>query len=111
MKKLLIPEKDGKRLIIIKNIVYCEAEGKYSRIVIDGCGEKIICKCLRELESILSYENFCRTHRKYLINLYFFEKIYTNGTCFVELKNNLQIPVSFRRKKQVINCIDNFFGV
>ncbi|MCD4683121.1 MAG: LytTR family transcriptional regulator [Bacteroidales bacterium] len=110
MKKILVPEKDGKRLIDFNDIVYCEAQGKYSKMLINGSGKTIVCKSLGELEAILSQDCFCRIHRKYLVNLNFLEKVSTNGKYIIELKSDIHIPIAFRRKKQVLKCIEYFFG-
>ena len=109
MKKILIPYKNGKKIFYEKDVIYCEANGKYSRFHIDGFGEIMICKCLKELEPKLSGNNFCRIHRKFLVNINFLKDFTVNGKCVVILEGNIKLPVSIREKTKVKRFIEEYF--
>lgn len=99
-----------KKVIRTDDIMMCEADGKYSKIITAGGKEWMISQHLGELESQLSDRLFCRVHRKYLINLNYLTEIETNGGCRITLTNNICIPVSHRRRKKVMDTLNRFFN-
>ncbi len=105
MAKILLPFKNGKKAISIDDVVFCEADGKYSTIHLSSGKNVLVCKSLGELEEILSKNIFCRSHRKYLINLNYLEEISSGRNCNISLRNNVKLPVAVRRKKQIIDFI------
>lgn len=110
MKKVLIPGMNGKKVINPNEIIYIEADGKYSKVFLVGSSDYLTSKCLKELKTIFDQEYFCRIHRKYLINLQYLEEFSINGEGVVKLKKGIKLPIAYRRKKEVNNCILNFFS-
>ena len=109
MKKLLLPDKNGKKTVYKDEVIFCEADGKYSKIYVSGFGEIIVCKCLSELEAIFSCDSFCRIYHKYLVNINFLKKFSVNGKCIVILEGNITLPVSVRKKSKVKRFIMEYF--
>lgn len=110
MNKILVSDSTGKKVINTHKIIYFEADGKYSRLFMTRSKHYLISKCLKELEIFLNTGFFCRIHRKYLINLNYLEEFTTNSESNVILKKGIKLPVAFRRKRKVNDCIKNFFN-
>ena len=109
MKKLLLPDKNGKKTIYKDEVIFCEADGKYTKIYVSGIGKIVVCKCLKELENVISCESFCRIHHKYLVNINFLKSFAVNSKCAIILEGNITLPVSVRKRSKVKRCIKEYF--
>lgn len=78
-------------------IVYCESDGSYSRIITENNGVVYVSKKLKYLEDMLPSELFFRIHNSYLINL---QKVsvYEKTTSKVVLSSGISLPVSRLKK-------------
>lgn len=107
LKKIIIPRQDGVEMILIEDIIYCEAAENYSHIMRKGDKHKfIISKNLGDLSKLLpSY--FYRAHKSYIVNLHNavrYVKIAKGGhLCMVD---GTVIPVARRRKDQLMQLIN-----
>ncbi len=110
MDKILISDYNGKKVINPHKIIYFEADGKYSKLYMTKSRRYMVSKCLKELHVLFNFGFFCRIHRKYLINLNYLSEFSTNGNSFVILKKGIELPIAYRRKKEVKCFITNFFS-
>jgi len=109
MKTLFVASGKSRIAIRTDDIAFCEADGRYSRIVSARKQEYLVSKHLGELELLLPCHNFCRTHRKFIINIHFLKEIETNGASVILMNNGAQIPISFRKRKKVLDSITLFY--
>lgn len=66
LKKIALPIADGLRFVDLDNILYLEAEGAYTHVVLKDNSKILISKKLKEFETLLSdNKNFFRTHRSF----------------------------------------------
>ena len=114
--KLLIDniEEDKTSQIVIKtttkihfinliDILYCQAEGAYANIITKK--ESILAsKNLKHFEDLLSSHGFIRPHQSYLVNQLEIDFIKNNA---LVLKNNVEIPISVRKKAEIILLLDS----
>lgn len=85
----------------IKEIIYLQADGKYTRIKLEK--ETITSsKNLKIFETILPDSVFMRVHHSYLLNLSYIKKFQKDLSLLV-LKDGTQIPVSKARKELLMN--------
>ena len=64
------------QLISPEHIIYCEAQGTYTRIYLDNESDpKLVPTHLKKIESILSNKDFYRIHNAHFINCNFFNHI------------------------------------
>lgn len=110
MNKLILIK--GRRKIITNacDILYCEADGKYTKIVLLNEEFFISGKCLKDIESAFQEDGVCRVHRKYAINLNYLKEYRLNGENCLILNNGTEIPISIRRITSIINSIRNFIN-
>lgn len=87
---------DGKREIVLKNIIYIETEKHY--ILIHTKQGKIRCSNgMGEMEELLQEKWFCRCHNAYIVNL---DEIHRIQGRIVYLSNGDNIDVSYRKLSQ-----------
>jgi DNA-binding LytR/AlgR family response regulator len=91
-----------KIIILINNILFCEAEGNYTNVYCKGDPRLVvICRRLSFFKRKLrNFNNFLQCHRAYIINI--------DGTdCFCSENNTLMIsgykvPVSRRKWNEIV---------
>ena len=88
-----------------KDILYCKADGRYTRIFIGKDKSIMTSRLLKEIESALSSRNFCRIHHSYLINLNRVKGIRDHKRLIME--DNIELPIAKRRNKNLFNSIEN----
>lgn len=89
----------------IKDILYCMADGNYTKVVFVNDDELLISQTLKVYETILLPHNFIRIHSKYLINVKYVKK-YTRGkTGYAMMETGKELPVSEAHKKDFLNTI------
>ena len=79
-----------------RNIVYCYAQKSYAVIVLNTQKEFIVPKSLKELQEILPENQFYRTHKSYLVNIFYIQKFIRGNENYIIMDNGVKIPVSVR---------------
>ena len=95
---LIIPYRDYYILVNIKEIIYLQADRQYTKIVTDK-KSYVLSRNLKWITEKLP-DYFLRIHHSFHVNLMHGSSI-TRESTFL-LKNNLELPISRRRKKDVI---------
>ena len=58
-ERLALPTVDGLRMMPVKEILYCESEGGYTRVYLQNQGKPVlICRTLKEVEEVLKDKGF-----------------------------------------------------
>lgn len=101
-KKIILKTFNNVHLVKVKDIVYIESEGNYSKIYLET-GERIIVsnplKCYHE---ILKDFGFYRVHKSYLINLDLIRRFEKAEGGYVILETNAKIPVASRKREELL---------
>jgi two-component system LytT family response regulator len=90
---------DKIELIPMSEIIFCQADGKYTNFFLLN-GKKIMSsRNLGEYNSILDHKYFFRIHHSYIINIRHIAKISKKDGYFCELSNGTILPVAKRRQE------------
>lgn len=68
-KKLALPMLHGFEYVEIKDVIRCQAEGNYTRLIMRGGQAHIVSRTLKVYDQMLTPEGFFRVHAAHLINL------------------------------------------
>lgn len=99
--KIALQGIDGLIFIRAQEILYALADGNYTHVhLTDNRTSKVLRK-LKEVEQLLSGENFLRIHRSHLINLEHVLR-FQNDPDMVIMSNNNALEVSRSRKADFI---------
>ncbi len=101
MKKIILNTSRGIFLIDANIIIRVEASSNYSKVFFSDGKMLITAKLLCWFEEQLGEESFIRLHRSHLINNRYLQLLKCSGKS-VELQNGKTVPVSRRRKKEVL---------
>jgi two-component system LytT family response regulator len=99
--KLIVPTVDGYHLINYDDLVYCEADRNYTKIVMKDEG-LLSSKTLKYFESKLPVDRFYRSHKSYLINLSHIKKITKGQQSKIEMSNGDITFLSKDRKELIL---------
>lgn len=110
-KKITVPVNNGYKIIELNSIAYMKAEGSYCTIVFQNNEKIIISKPLKYLVDKICSENcsFIRTHKSFLVNFNFIERINREINATITLKNNDIIPISRNKKEETIEFVDSLY--
>ena len=95
-ENILFDVENGFIKLNTRNIEYCYASQSYSVIVNYDRKEYMITKSLREIQDMLPENQFYRTHKSYLVNIYHIRKYVHAKASYVLLKSGNKISVSVR---------------
>lgn len=96
--RIALPMAEGLLFIEVKDIIYLEAEGAYTRIWVANGSSLMISKRLKFFEDILQDRpNFFRSHRSYMVNINYLKK-YNKGESSLTLDNGKTVFISRDKK-------------
>lgn len=105
-RKIAIGMADRIVFISVPEIVYCEANGNYTCIIMRDGVKHIASKTLGDFETQLTEHNFFRIHHAYLINLNRIKEFQRYEGGFVVMENNARLDVSQRKRKDFLDAIN-----
>ncbi|MEM6723728.1 MAG: LytTR family DNA-binding domain-containing protein [Bacteroidota bacterium] len=103
--RLALPSSEGLDFIDVDQIIYCEAEGSYTRIHLVDQAPILVSRNLKELEQILAPDQFCRVHHAFLIHLRKVEKYVKGEGGYVIMSNGQSVDISRRKKEKFMQLI------
>ena len=107
-KKIAFQTSQGVFLHELQTIIRCNSEGNYTSIYFTNGKRLLIGKPLKEYEDILSGFGFERIHHSHIINLNHLVSYLNKDGGYVILSDNTSLPVSSRKKSQLLKILENF---
>ena len=95
-ENILIDVEHGFIMKNTSSIEYCYAKNSYSVVVMNTQKEFTVPKSLKELQEILPEKQFYRTHKSFLVNIYYIQKFVRGKENYLLLSGGIKIPVSVR---------------
>ncbi len=107
-KQIVLKDIDKTYFIKMNDILYCEAEGSYTKFYLSNAEPIFVSRNLRSYEELLAPAGFIRTHHSCLVNpskIKIYDRKTDSGTLILE--GGHSIPVSQRKKDFVIQFLEN----
>jgi len=101
-QKIALPQREGYEFVDVRSIMYCHAEGAYTKVIIDGKKTMLISRTLGDVEELLPPEMFQRIHHSSLVNVSYIEQFLRTDGGYVVLKNNEKLSVSKAKKEMLM---------
>ncbi len=98
---IAIPTIEKIEFIKTNTIVYCKSDGKYTEFNLTNGKMIVSSKNLGEYEQLLDDNVFFRIHNSYIVNLNFVQNINKAAGNYVELGNNVSLPIAKRRQESL----------
>jgi two-component system, LytTR family, response regulator len=106
-ERVALPTSDGISFINLKDIVFCESDGNYTKIYNQQGKSAVFAKPLKDIEELLNDNSFHRVHNSYLVNLKHVDKYIRADGGDVKMSNGKIIPVSRQKKEDVLTALAN----
>jgi two-component system LytT family response regulator len=97
-QRIALPHRDGYEFVEISSIIYCQAEGAYTRIFVGEKRNVLISRSLGEIEELLPTEIFQRIHHSTIVNVNYIAQFIRTDGGYLILKTGEKISVSKTRK-------------
>lgn len=107
-EKIAVATSNGFEILEIRNMLFLEAEGNYTRIHLVNTKPLLASKTLKEFEEMLPSSVFCRIHNASLVNISFIVKYNKGEGGQVVLTNGTILDVARRRKDELLQLIASF---
>lgn len=104
-QKIALPNREGYDFITPADILYCQADGAYTRIILKDTRKLLLSKSLGETELLLPASLFERIHHSYLINITQIRQLKKTEGTFLIMNNGDQLSVSRSKKEQLMRRI------
>ena len=88
--------------IRVNEILRCQAEGTYCKLIIKGGKAHMASKIIKEFEYLFSHHGFLRVHQSHLVNISEIKKFIKSDTVVV-MNDETHIGVSKSRKESFLS--------
>ncbi len=105
---IALPTTEGLTFALVNEIVYCMADGGYSRVFMADKSEILISKTLGDVEELLAEYSFFRIHHSSLINLKQVKKYIRGEGGEVIMSTGTNLPVARSRKNDFLDIFTRF---
>jgi two-component system LytT family response regulator len=100
--KIAVPFQNGVVFVELKELVYCEADSNYTKLILTGGKSYLLSKTLREVQEVLEGRNFLRVHRQYLINLDHIKMYHKGDGSYLVMTGDVSVPVARNQKDRLV---------
>ncbi len=101
-KFIVIKTENKYKKVFIDDVLYCKADGAYTKFYFKDKKEFLCARLLKEVEKELKHFNFFRINRTYLANLNHCCEIHKNGNVEIEFLTGKKLPVSRSKCKELV---------
>lgn len=97
-------------IVSLENIVRCEADNNNTVFYLKEGKKIFVTKTLKYFADMLSSYEFLRVHQSHLVNMQCINAFIKSDGGYLLLKNKETVPVSVRKKAEVIEMLDRMHG-
>ena len=105
--QLILNTQNNIYFVRIPEITYCKSENSYTTFYFLNGESIVVSKKIKDYEDLLSRYGFFRSHQSYLVNLNHLQKIDKANGFSIILTNDIHIPTSTRKKKELMQILKN----
>jgi two-component system, LytTR family, response regulator len=103
--RIVLTSNEGMHFVEISNIIRLQSEVNYTTFYLTSGERMIITKTIKTYEELLPKELFFRTHQSHIVNLKFIKSILREDGGYALMKDGSKIPISRRKKEQLISVL------
>jgi two-component system LytT family response regulator len=101
--KIALPVEDGVLFVKLDEIYVLEADGMYTNFHLTKNRKILISKPMKYFADLVENKDlFYKPHRSYLVNLKFLQKVVKKDGTYIEMENEMRIPVSKDKKDELM---------
>ncbi len=107
--KIILKDQESIHLVKISDILYCKAEGSYTTFYISDGRQIMTSMNLKEYDQLLTPYQFIRCHHSYLVNIHEITEVRKADGGYLNMSEGSLIPISTRKKAQILDEINKVF--
>lgn len=107
-QRVILSTHDFFYFVDVSDILYCRSENSYTTFYIQDEEPITVSISIKKVEQMLDSQLFIRSHQSYLINAYQIKSIHKTLGSEILLSNGVVIPISSRRKKDIMQFLSNW---
>lgn len=107
-KSIVLTSLEGFSIAQIDEIVRCEADSNYTRIIFSKEKTFVASRNLSHFEELLSDAGFVRVHNKHLVNVKHVRRYHRGRGGYVEMSDGSQVEVSVRKKDEFLETLAKY---
>ncbi len=96
------PNRNGYEFAQVNSILYCSAEGAYTKVIFNDKHSLLISRTLGDIEEMLPTEIFIRIHHSTIVNINSVTHYSRTDGGYVVINNNERLMVSKARKEVLL---------
>lgn len=104
--KIAVANQEGIEFVAVEQILYCQAEGSYTKIHTLESNHLIATTNIKTYEGLLNDYYFFRVHNSFVINLNAIQRYVRGNSGYVIMKNGTEIPVARRKKDELLKHLN-----
>ena len=101
-QKIALPQREGYEFVEVSSILYCLAEGAYTKVVLENKRSMLISRALGDVEELLPPDIFQRIHHSSLVNVSYISQFLRTDGGYVVLGNGEKLAVSKSKKDSLM---------
>lgn len=101
-QKIALPQREGYEFVDVSSIIYCSAEGAYTKVLMTNKKTFLISRTLGDVEELLPPEMFQRIHHSSLVNVEYISQFLRTDGGYVVLKTGEKLSVSKTKKEMLM---------
>jgi two-component system LytT family response regulator len=102
---LLVSTLESVEFVRITDIIRCEAEGAYTKLILRDSKSVMVSKVIKDFEFLLQDYGFYRVHQSHLINMKEIRK-YVKSENHLLMRDGAQIQLARSRKEEFFSAIN-----
>jgi two-component system, LytTR family, response regulator len=103
--RIAFPTGEGLKFLHANDILRCQSSN--NTFIYQTSGDKmLVSKSLKEIESILPSQFFCRVHNSHLINISYVSKLLKGESNMLVMKDGTEVEVSRRKKEELVKLMN-----
>lgn len=105
-KKITLTSQKGLTFVEPSTVLYCESSGNYTTFFLTNQDQIVVSKQIGSFEKKLEMHSIIRVHDRYLVNLQHVTTYLRGNGGFLVLNSGKEIPVSVRRKTELMAFLE-----
>ncbi len=107
IKRIALPTMEGLIFVQVDEIMHCDADDNNTMIYFDSGKKMLITKTLKNVEELLTGDDFVRIHNSHLVNINHIRKYVRGNGGHVVMNNNNTLSVARARKESFLDKISH----
>jgi two-component system LytT family response regulator len=105
LENIALPTQEGFTMVHVNDILYLQAESNYAWVHLVGNKKYLVTKTLKDLEEMLRFPQYFRSHKSFLVNLNHVDHYVRGQGGYLVMKDKFQVPVARLQRMELMKVL------